>query len=235
MVKRCIRLVKVTRTSKENVGITVTGSAHYYRKFFFIFNVVRAFVSTVEEVIVQTYVDRKRIYTDFFVKIDVRYIYSCCKILAKSLFFSFDQLVALTCVDNLTLDRVDIDKRFSLLYILGKINIPSRVIIIIDFSEDYMVPSITSLYSSANWLEREVFDMFGIFFKDHNDMRRILTDYGFKGFPLRKDFPLTGYLELRYNEERKHVKYKKLVLMQEYRFFNFSSPWGQYEVSKEYI
>jgi NADH dehydrogenase (ubiquinone) Fe-S protein 3 len=87
------------------------------------------------------------------------------------------------------------------------------------------VQSLTSLFNSANWIERECWDMFGIFFLNHPDLRRILTDYGFDGFPLRKDFPLTGYIEIRYDDEKSNIVYEPLEMSQEYRLFNFTSPW----------
>ena len=85
--------------------------------------------------------------------------------------------------------------------------------------------SLNSLFPSANWLERETWDMFGVFFKNHPDLRRILTDYGFEGFPLRKDFPLSGYTEVRYDDEKKRVVLEPLQITQEYRYFDFLSPW----------
>ena len=87
------------------------------------------------------------------------------------------------------------------------------------------VPSLTVLFNSANWIERECWDMFGIFFLNHPDLRRVLTDYGFDGFPLRKDFPLTGYIEIRYDDEKSNIVYEPLEMSQEYRLFNFTSPW----------
>lgn len=87
------------------------------------------------------------------------------------------------------------------------------------------IPSLTSLFNSANWIERECWDMFGVFFLNHPDLRRILTDYGFDGFPLRKDFPLNGYIEIRYDDEKANIVYEPLELSQEYRLFNFNSPW----------
>jgi NADH-quinone oxidoreductase subunit C len=91
--------------------------------------------------------------------------------------------------------------------------------------EDEAVPSLVDLYPTANWFEREAFDMYGLLFEGHPDLRRILTDYGFTGYPLRKDFPLTGYVEVRYDEEQKRVVYEPVKLVQEYRNFDFMSPW----------
>ena len=99
--------------------------------------------------------------------------------------------------------------------------------------ENDMIPSLTRIFPSANWMEREVFDMYGISFKDHPDLRRILTDYGFEGFPLRKDFPLTGHTEVRYSEDKKKVISEPVKLEQEYRHFDFESPWEGTKYIKE--
>ena len=101
----------------------------------------------------------------------------------------------------------------------------SRVRVKLQTDDEDQVPSVSSIFSSANWWEREAWDLYGIFFSDHPDLRRILTDYGFIGHPLRKDFPLTGYLEVRYDDEQKRVVYEPVKLTQEYRNFDFLSPW----------
>lgn len=115
--------------------------------------------------------------------------------------------------------------RFDLIYNFLSIKFNSRIRIKIIINELSIVPSITNIFSAANWYEREVWDMFGIFFSNHPDFRRILTDYGFEGHPLRKDFPLSGFMEVRYNELKKRVIYEPLSLPQEFRSFDFESPW----------
>ena len=101
----------------------------------------------------------------------------------------------------------------------------SRLVLECLINEDEIVPTITKIYPASNWMEREVFDMYGIKFKDHPDLRRILTDYGFEGYPLRKDFPLTGHNEVRYSEDEKKVIYEPVKLEQNYRNFDYESPW----------
>ena len=132
----------------------------------------------------------------------------------------FRQLTDITAVDYPTKE-----KRFKLIYLLLSHENNYRLIINSNIKEKTIVPSITKIFPSANWMEREVFDMYGITFKDHPDLRRILTDYGFKGHPLRKDFPLTGYKEVRYSEDQKKVIYESVKLEQNYRNFDFESPW----------
>ncbi len=132
----------------------------------------------------------------------------------------FRQLIDITAVDYPERDR-----RFKMVYLLLSHETNSRIIIDYNIKEGEIVASLTSIYPSANWMEREVFDMYGIEFKDHPDLRRILTDYGFKGHPLRKDFPLTGHNEVRYSEEEKKVIYEPVKLEQNYRNFDYESPW----------
>ncbi|WP_136646228.1 NADH-quinone oxidoreductase subunit C [Tabrizicola sp. YIM 78059] len=132
----------------------------------------------------------------------------------------FSTLVDITAVDHP--ERV---QRFDVVYHFLSMYRNHRIRLKVAVREDGMLPSITELHPSANWFEREVFDMFGILFSGHPDLRRILTDYGFRGYPLRKDFPTTGYTEVRYDEALKRVVYEPVKLVQEYRQFDFMSPW----------
>jgi NADH-quinone oxidoreductase subunit C len=132
----------------------------------------------------------------------------------------FSSLVDITAVDYP--ERAD---RFDVVYHFLSMYTNARIRVRVAVGEDDMVPSIHTLHPSANWFEREVFDMFGILFSGHPDLRRILTDYGFRGHPLRKDFPTTGYTEVRYDEAQKRVVYEPVSLVQEYRQFDFMSPW----------
>ena len=132
----------------------------------------------------------------------------------------FKQLIDITAVDYPEKDR-----RFKLVYLLLSHENNQRVIIDFYVKENDIISSITSIFPSANWMEREVFDMYGIEFKDHPNLRKILTDYNFKGHPLRKDFPLTGHKEVRYSENEKKVIYEAVKLEQNYRNFDYESPW----------
>ncbi len=130
-----------------------------------------------------------------------------------------------TLVDITAVDRPGRAKRFDVVYHLLSMYQNQRIRLRVDVREEDYVPSIIDVHPSANWFEREVFDMFGILFSGHPDLRRILTDYGFRGHPLRKDFPTTGYTEVRYDEVQKRVVYEPVKLVQEYRQFDFLSPW----------
>jgi NADH-quinone oxidoreductase subunit C len=134
------------------------------------------------------------------------------------------------CAFNVLCDICGVDyperpMRFEVVYNLLSMKLNQRIRIKVDTDEERPVPSAVALYSSATWWEREAWDLFGIYFADNPDLRRILTDYGFEGHPLRKDFPLTGYVELRYDEEQKAVVYEPVRLQQEFRSFDFLSPW----------
>ncbi len=130
-----------------------------------------------------------------------------------------------TLVDITAVDHPEREARFDVVYHFLSMYRNHRVRLKVAVREEEMVPSIAEVHPSANWFEREVFDMFGILFSGHPDLRRILTDYGFRGHPLRKDFPTTGYTEVRYDEAQKRVVYEPVKLVQEYRQFDFMSPW----------
>ncbi len=132
----------------------------------------------------------------------------------------FKQLVDVTATDHPANEQ-----RFEVVYNLLSLTQNERIRVKLVTDEDTPVPSAVAVFNSANWFEREVWDMYGVFFSDHPDLRRILTDYGFEGHPLRKDFPLTGYVELRYDEDLKRVVYEPVKLVQEFRSFDFTSPW----------
>ena len=134
--------------------------------------------------------------------------------------FKFDMLIDITAVDY-----PKRSKRFEVVYNLLSIKDNLRIRVKTFINDNEPVPSLTEFYKSASWYEREVWDMYGITFQGNNDLRRLLTDYGFEGHPLRKDFPLTGFLELRYDETKKKVSYSKVKLTQDYRNFDFLSPW----------
>jgi NADH/F420H2 dehydrogenase subunit C len=159
--------------------------------------------------------------------VSLSYFKKLLHFLKKNVNFQVVQLIDITAVDLLVSTE-----RFILIYQLLSLRFNCRITIKVFleknsnslFSE--IIPSIIDFYKSAGWLEREVWDMFGIFFSEHPDLRRILTDYGFQGFPLRKDFPLTGFCELRYDDELKTVFYDSLELTQEFRFFDFQSSWS---------
>ena len=140
----------------------------------------------------------------------------------------FKQLIDITAVDY-----PENEKRFKLVYLFLSHELNSRIIVDFFINENEVVSSLTSIFPSANWMEREVFDMYGIKFKDHPDLRRILTDYNFEGHPLRKDFPLTGHNEVRYSEDKKKVIYEPVKLEQNYRNFDYESPWEGTEYIKK--
>ena len=140
----------------------------------------------------------------------------------------FRQLIDITAVDY-----PEENQRFKIVYLFLSHEFNQRLLLSYFISEHEVVPSLTSVFPSANWMEREVFDMYGVSFKDHPDLRRILTDYGFEGHPLRKDFPLTGHTEVRYSEEVKKVVNEPVKLEQNYRNFDYESPWEGTKYIKE--
>ena len=136
-------------------------------------------------------------------------------------------------IDIAGVDYPEKDKRFQLVYLFLSHENNIRIKILIKFQLDESINSLTKIFPSANWMEREVFDMYGIKFKNHPDLRRILTDYGFEGHPLRKDFPLTGHTEVRYSEDQKKVISEPVKLEQNYRNFDYESPWEGTKYIKE--
>ena len=165
---------------------------------------------------------------EFLIEIDESDLIEVVQFLKSNEKSKFRQLI-----DIAGVDYPEEEKRFQLVYLFLSHENNNRIKISIRFEIDQTISSITKIFPSANWMEREVFDMYGIKFKNHPDLRRILTDYGFKGHPLRKDFPLTGFNEVRYSEKEKKVIYEPVKLEQNYRNFDFESPWEGTSYIKE--
>ena len=159
-------------------------------------------------------------FEQLYLDIDIKDIISTILFLKTNDKCRFKQLIDITAIDFPSRE-----KRFKIIYLLLSHENNLRIIVNTNVEDKKIVPSLTKIFPSANWMEREVFDMYGISFKDHPDLRRILTDYGFEGYPLRKDFPLTGHTEVRYSEDKKKVISEPVKLDQEYRKFDFESPW----------
>ena len=159
-------------------------------------------------------------FDQLFIDVDIENLISTILFLKTNEKCRFKQLIDITAVDY-----PEKENRFKIVYLMLSLEKNLRIIINTYINEKVSVPTITKIFPSANWMEREVFDMYGISFKDHPDLRRILTDYGFEGHPLRKDFPLTGHTELRYSETKKKVVSEPVKLDQEYRDFDSESPW----------
>ena len=164
------------------------------------------------------------------IEINVEDLYSTILYLKTNDKCRFKQLIDITAVDY-----PEKYNRFKIVYLFLSHENNLRILLNINIEEKTSVPSISKIFPSANWMEREVFDMYGISFKDHPDLRKILTDYGFEGYPLRKDFPLTGHTEVRYSEDKKKVISEPVKLDQEYRDFDFESPWEGTKYIKEQI
>ena len=159
-------------------------------------------------------------FNQLFIEVEIENIISTILFLKTNNKCKFKQLIEITVVDY-----PEKEQRFKIIYLLLSHENNLRIAITSNLDEKVFISSITKIFPSANWMEREVFDMYGINFKDHPDLRRILTDYGFKGYPLRKDFPLTGHYEVRYSENLKKVIAEPVKLDQEYRNFESESPW----------
>jgi NADH-quinone oxidoreductase subunit C len=167
-------------------------------------------------------------YDELLIEIDDKDLIDVIQFLKLNDNCKFRQLI-----DIAGVDYPQDEKRFELIYLFLSHELNIRIKLLIKFQIDQVINSITKIFPSANWMEREVFDMYGVKFKNHPDLRRILTDYGFKGHPLRKDFPLTGFNEVRYSEKDKKVVYEPVKLEQNYRNFDFESPWEGTNYIKE--
>ena len=165
---------------------------------------------------------------ELLIEVDEKDIVDVVQFLKSNENCKFKQLI-----DIAGVDYPDNEKRFELVYLFLSHENNLRIKLLIKFETDQSINSLTKIFPSANWMEREVFDMYGVKFKNHPDLRRILTDYGFKGHPLRKDFPLTGFNEVRYSEKDKKVIYEPVKLEQNYRNFDFESPWEGTNYVKE--
>ena len=165
---------------------------------------------------------------ELLIEIDENNLVEVVQFLKSNEICKFKQLI-----DIAGVDYPENEKRFHLVYLFLSHENNIRIKLLIKFDINRVILSITKIFPSANWMEREVFDMYGVKFKNHPDLRRILTDYGFKGHPLRKDFPLTGFNEVRYSEKHKKVIYEPVKLEQNYRNFDFESPWEGTKYSKE--
>ena len=172
--------------------------------------------------------DSKIVHEQLYLSIDNEDLLDVILFLKTNKDTKFKQLIDITAVDY-----PENSKRFKMVYLFLSHQFNQRIIINSLINENEVVPSLTKIFPSANWMEREVFDMYGVKFKDHPDLRRILTDYGFEGHPLRKDFPLTGHNEVRYSEDEKKVIYEPVKLEQNYRNFDYESPWEGTKYIKE--
>jgi len=172
--------------------------------------------------------DSKIVHEQLYLSIDNEDLPDVILFLKTNKDTKFKQLIDITAVDY-----PENSKRFKMVYLFLSHQFNQRIIISSLINENEVVPSLTKIFPSANWMEREVFDMYGVKFKDHPDLRRILTDYGFEGHPLRKDFPLTGHNEVRYSEDEKKVIYEPVKLEQNYRNFDYESPWEGTKYIKE--
>jgi len=167
-------------------------------------------------------------HNQLYLNTDSEDIIDICLFIKSNKDTKFRQLIDITVVDY-----PENVQRFKVVYLFLSHEFNQRIILSYLINENEVVPSLTSIFPAANWMEREVFDMYGVKFKDHPDLRRILTDYEFEGHPLRKDFPLTGHTEVRYSEEQKKVIKEKIKLEQNYRNFDYESPWEGTKYIKE--
>ena len=164
--------------------------------------------------------DSKIKHKQIYISIEPEDLIDVTTLLKTNVATKFKQLIDITAVDY-----PENKKRFKIVYLFLSHELNQRIVLNFFINENQQIPTLTKIFPSANWMEREIFDMYGIKFTDHPDLRRILTDYGFEGYPLRKDFPLSGHNEVRYSEEEKKVVYENVKLEQNYRNFDYESPW----------
>ena len=178
------------------------------------------FLSTIKSTIGKDIIETNVFFNDFQIIVPSKKIFDVLTKLHSNSYFAFDQLIDITAIDY-----PEKPKRFEVVYLLLSTITNQRLTVKICVNEGELVQSCVSIFKSANWSEREIWDMFGIFFSGHPDLRRLLTDYGFEGHPLRKDFPLTGRVQVKYDTDQNKVIYEPVNLVQEYRDFDFLSPW----------
>ena len=178
--------------------------------------------SLTKDILIKNFHNAKVIYNEKYFEIQIDYleIFNTIKKLKEDSSLRFDQLIDLTAIDYPSQN-----KRFHIVYLLMSMTLNQRILIRSSVGDGVNIETITSIHKAANWYERECYDLFGIQFSNHPDLRRIMTDYNFEGHPLRKDFPLTGFTEVRYDDLEKKVVYEPVKLTQEYRNFDFMSPW----------
>ena len=169
-------------------------------------------------------------HNQIYLETDKENLIDICLFLKTNNDTKFRQLIDITAVDY-----PERNQRFEVVYLFLSHEFNQRIVLKYSISENEVIPSLTSIFPSANWMEREAFDMYGVSFKDHPDLRRILTDYGFEGYPLRKDFPLTGHTEVRYSEDEKKVVSEPVKLEQNFRNFDYESPWEGTKYIKDEI
>ena len=174
--------------------------------------------------------ESKILYNQLYLSINSEDLLDVILLLKTNKDTKFKQLIDITAVDY-----PENQKRFKIVYLLLSHEFNQRILVSYFINENEKISSLVKIFPSAYWMEREIFDMYGIKFSDHPDLRRILTDYGFEGYPLRKDFPLTGHNEVRYSEEEKKVIYEPVKLEQNYRNFDYESPWEGTKYIKEQI
>jgi len=178
------------------------------------------FLSTIKSTIGKDIIETNVFFNDFQIIVPSKKIFDVLTKLHSNSYFAFDQLIDITAIDY-----PEKPTRFEVVYLLLSTITNQRLTVKICVNEGELVQSCVSIFKSANWSEREIWDMFGIFFSGHPDLRRLLTDYGFEGHPLRKDFPLTGRVQVKYDTDQNKVIYEPINLVQEYRDFDFLSPW----------